>query len=292
MSKFGRVYKLSLELAGGQKADIELPITVEFEVRRETLASSQTATIKVYNLGERLRNLIYKDRFNLTEFRAVQLRAGYESIGTPLIFNGTILQAYSERMGGSVDYVTTIECYDGAFAMANSYSSQTFAAGATREQVLRGLNKDLKGVAAEAILGSFPKTYVRGSVYMGNTWTYVVQVSDGLATIDNGQLKVLNQNEVIETEIPLITAESGLLGSPRRSNTMLEFSMLFEPRFSLGQLVALQSQTNSIFNGAYKVMGFTHRATISPAVAGEARTEVSLWKGTAPFTLVRGNAIQ
>lgn len=288
MSKFGRLYKLSLELAGGQKADIELPLTVEFEVRRETLASSQTATFKIYDLGERLRDLIYKDRFNLTEFRAVQFRAGYEGFQAPMIFNGTILQAYSERASPGKDFITTIECYDGAYAMANSYSSQTFGAGATREQVLKGLNKDLKGIAPQAILGSFPERFVRGSVYLGNTWNYVVQLSNGLAVIDNGQLKVLKPNEVIDTEIPLITAASGLLGSPRRSGTMLEFDMLFEPRFSLGQIVGLQSQTNSLFNGSYKVMGFTHRGTISAAVAGDAKTSVSLWKGTAPFTVVAG----
>lgn len=290
MSKFGRIYSLNVELAGGQKATIELPFTIEFEVQRENLASSQTATIKVYNLGERLRNLIYKDRFNVTEFRAVQLRAGYEGFKAPLIFNGTILQAYSERRG--VDFITTLECYDGAFAMSNSYSSQTFGAGATREQVLRGLNADLKGVSGQPIIGNFPGKTARGSVYLGNTWNYIVQLSEGYANIDNGQLKVLRPEEAIQSEIPLITAESGLLGSPRRSNTMIEFEMLFEPRFSLGQVVALQSSTNSIFNGTYKVMGFTHSGIISPSVSGECRTEVSLWTGTSPLVIVPGTPTQ
>ncbi len=290
MSKFGRLYKLGLELAGGRKVEIALPITVDFEVRRETMASSQTATFKVYNLGEKLRDLIYKDRFNVAERRAVQFRAGYDDLGTPMIFNGTILQAYSERNG--VDFVTTVECFDGGFAMANSYTSATFAAGSTREQVIKGLNSDLKGVAANPILGSFPQRFVRGTSYIGNTWSYMVQLTDGYAIIDNGQVKALKPNEVIASEIPLITAASGLLGSPKRSGSMLEFTMLFEPRFSLGQLVGLQSITNSIFNGAYKVMGFVHTGTISAAVAGDAKTEVSLWKGTSAFTNVQGAPVQ
>lgn len=290
MSKFGRVYSLSVELANGQKTTIELPFTVEFEVRRETLASSQTATIKVYNLGERLRNLIYKDKFNVTEFRAVQLRAGYENFKAPLIFNGTILQAYSERQG--VNFITTLECYDGAFAMSNSYSSQTFGAGATREQVLRGLNSDLKGISGQPIIGNFPGRLARGSVYLGNTWNYIVQLSDGYASIDNGQLKILRPNEAIQSEIPLITSESGLLGSPRRADTMIEFEMLFEPRFSLGQVVGLQSEANSIFNGSYKVMGFVHTGVISPSVGGECKTQVSLWTGTSPIVVVVGAPVQ
>lgn len=290
MSKFGRIYSLSVELAGGQKAVVELPFSVEFEVRRENMSSSQTATFRLYNLGERLRNLIFKDRFNTTEYRAIQFRAGYENFKVPLIFNGTIFEAYSERTG--VDFITTIECYDGGYAMANSYTTQTFGAGATRKQVMEALTGDLRGVSNSPIIGNFPGSFVRGTVYLGNTWDYLVQLSDGYATIDNGQLKVLKPEEVVQAEIPLITAESGLLGSPRRSNTMIEFEMLFEPRFTLGQIVTLQSQTNSIYNGTYKVMGFTHTGLISPSVSGDARTKVSLWRGTQPFQIITGAVAQ
>lgn len=290
MSKFNRIYSLSVEVAGGQKVTIELPFTVEFEVRRELLSSSQTATIKIYNLGERLRDLIFKDRYNTTEFRAVQLRAGYEGIGAPLIFNGTVLQAYSYREG--VDFYTVIEAYDGAYMMANSYSTQTFGNGPTYAQVMAGLNADLKGTTGQPIIGNFPGKSIRPLVCMGNTWDILVQLSEGYATIDNGQLKVLRPNEAITSTIPVISSESGLLGSPRRSGGLIEFAMLFEPRFTLAQIVALQSETNSLFNGTYKVMGFTHNATISPAVAGDARTDVSLWLGTEALTVVPGTPVQ
>lgn len=283
--KFNRKYTLSLEVGGGSNVTIELPYSLDFTVRRENLASSQTATFVVYNLGERLRNLIYKDRFNVTEFRAVQLRAGYEDF-TPMIFNGTIMQAYSVREG--VNFKTIIECYDGAYAMANSFSSVTIASGATFREILERLNSDLAGVTGQPIIGNFPTKTGRGSVYLGNTWNYIVQVSKGLASIDNNQLVVLNQNEVLSADIPVINAESGLLGSPRRMATMIEYRMVFEPRLILGQIVALESSANSLFNGTYKVVGFSHRGTISPAVAGDACTEVSLWKGTEAFLTVPG----
>lgn len=289
MAKFGRVYSLSLEVANGQKVTIEPPITIEFEVRRETMSSSQDATIRIYNLGERLRDLIYKDRFVTTEYRAVQLRAGFETFPIPLIFNGTIREATSERNG--VNFITTLDCYDGGYAMANSYTTRTFGAGATRKQIMEALSGDLKGQTGQPIIGNFPGRHVRGSVYLGNTWNHLINLSEGYAIIDNGQLKVLQPNEAVEAEIPVITAESGLLGSPRRSSTLLEFSMLFEPRFSLGQIVALDSQTNSLFNGSYKVMGFTHRGIVSPAVGGEYATDVQLWRGTDPFRIVSGRTV-
>lgn len=294
MSKFGRIYVLKTELSDGENITIsssEQGLTVEFDVVRQNIPSSQTATFRIYNLSEALRNRLYKDRFNTTEFRAIQFFAGYESFKPPMLFNGTILTAYSERESGSTNIITIIEAYDGAYAMQNSFSSLSFAGGQTFADALNALSKDLVGVAGAPIIGNFPGQFKRGSVYSGNTWNYIMQLSNGLAAIDNGQVKILQLNETLQAEIPLITAESGLLGSPKRSNTLLEFEMLFEPRITLLQILQLQSRVNSLFNGAYKVMGFAHSGTISPTVAGDARTSVSLWRGLTPFTTIASAAL-
>lgn len=286
--KLGRKYTLKAEVAGGGNVTVELPFSVDFTVKREALASAQTATFVLYNLAEKTRNQLYKDRFNVTEFRAVQFMAGYDT--APMIFNGIILQAYSYRQGR--DFLTVIDCYDGGYGMANSFSSVTIGSGASFSEIIKRLNGDLLGVTAQPIVGNFGTKTGRGSVYLGNTWNYILQLSNGLATIDNGQLKALNQNEVIQAEIPVITSESGLLGSPKRANTMIEQTLLFEPRVTLGQLVQLRSVTNTIFNGAYKVAGFTHHGTISPVVSGDALTDLSLWKGTEAFLTVPGVPVQ
>lgn len=293
--KWNRTYSVSIEVRDDgdvpQFVTIEPPYTCEFTVRRETLSSSQGATITLYNLNEQTRNQIYKDRFETTLFRAIQLRAGYQG-NTPLIFNGTILSAYSMRQG--VDFKTVIECVDGAYAIQNAFSNVTIGNGQGFGEIIAMLNNDLAtvGLKGSPIIGNFPGKTIRGSVYMGNTWQYLIQLTNRMVTIDNGQLKALNQNEVLATEIPLITAESGLLGSPERANTMINFRMLLEPRLTLGQIVHLQASANSLFNGTYKVVGFTHSAIISPAVSGDAVTTASLWKGTDAFSTVPGAVIQ
>ena len=63
---------------------------------------------------------------------------------------------------------------------------------------------------------------------------------------------------------------------------MVEWDMLFEPRLTLFQIVYLQSAFNPKFNGAYKVMGFSHRGTVSKAVLGDYLT-------TARFLFGNGN---
>jgi hypothetical protein len=266
-----------------------LPFTVDFQIQRQNLASAQTATFRVRNLGEKTRNLIYKDRYAFNQYRGIQFSAGYDDIGTPLIFNGQIYQAYSERQG--VDMITTIECFDGGYAMANGTSLITIGSGSTFAEILKKLNADLPFVSKDPIIGNFINRTSRGSTYVGNTWNYLLQVSNGLATIDNGQLKVLQPNEAFEGGLPVITSESGLLGSPKRAATQIEFPILFEPRLTVGQIVELASSTNALFNGKYKVCGFTHAGVISPAVSGDRTTTVSLWKGEEAIKIVAGTPV-
>lgn len=303
-TKFGRRCELSIEVktertlaTGGRFTGennnnivIHPEFTIEFEVVRNSAASSQTATFKIYNLGDATRRLIFADSYDtgINCKRRIQFRAGYVGF-TPLIFNGFMRQASSKREG--VNMITTIEAYDGGLAMALGFTSRTVIGGTPASDLLASLAASLPTVQGNAIVGAFPRTSQRGRVLLGNTWTIIREESDRLAMIDNGQVKILQLNEAINSDIPVITSESGLLSSPARSGAMIQFDMLFEPRFTIGQLVELRSSTNRLYNGTYKVMGFTHSGTISPAVAGPAKTTVNLWVGTRELQLIEGQAI-
>ena len=293
--KFERKCSLAVEVnpdsKGVPQSNHVIPsnLTIEFEISRQFLASSQEATFRIYNLSEKTRALVQKDPYALTEFRAVQFRAGYRDF-TPLVFNGFVRHATSERQGNNV--ITTISAYDGGQAMANGWTASTVASGESVAQTLTKLAKSLPRVTGQPIVGDFPSKNLRSKVLFGNTWSVILQESGNLATIDNGQVKVLKPNEAIEAEIPLIDSDSGLLGLPRRTPTKLEFDMLFEPRLTIGQLVELQSRANRLYNGTYKVTGFTHRGVISPAIAGECVTTVSLFFGPDELKLVKANVVQ
>lgn len=298
--KFQRACQLSIEVKteahsssfdGSTNNNIVIPpeLSIEFEIQRNSLGSSQTATFKIYGLKGPTQRLIYADQYDAANrFRAIQFRAGYVGF-TPLIFNGFMRKAYTKREG--VNMITTIEAYDGGLAMAAGFTSSTVVAGVPLAEVLANLATSLPNTGGTPIIGNFTGTTGRGRVFCGNTWNIIRQESDNLAIIDNGQVKILQQNEAIASDIPVISSASGLLGSPARSGQMIEFDMLFEPRFTVGQIVQLESITNSLYNGTYKVMGFTHSGMISPAVAGEARTKVQLWLGLSSIELISGTAI-
>lgn len=307
MQKLNRVYSLKVETDDGVRAsvfefrtrfrphefvEIKLPLTVEFEISRRMFGSSQTGTFRIINLNEATRNAIQKDYFQFEPLRAIQFRAGYEQADgdfLPLCFNGTVLTAYSYRRG--TDYVTEIEAYDGGWNMANGNAvTLSQYAGVTAQQTLRQLASLLPYQIGNAIIGNFPVVNKRGEVLLGNIWDLILEKSNGLAFIDNGQVKVLNYREVIEGMLPEISADTGLLGVPKRTRTTLEFEMIFEPRLLVGQIVKLVA-ANPLFNRAWKVLGFEHRGIISPSVNGDCLTNVSLWFTEEDSQLVPGVSV-
>lgn len=284
MIKFLPAGSLSLEVQpnpDGTPRKITIPpdVTIEATITRKFWPSTQTARFAIYNLGAETRRAIYKDAFDWTQLRAIQFKAGYGDF-TPLIFNGQIQQAYSQKEGNT-EIATIIDAFDGGLSFVNGHTSQTVAGGATASEVISQLGAvgTLPGVTQDPIVGNFPTTNQRGEVLFGNTWDIIQEKSGGNATIDNGQVKALNPNEAIAVdEVLLVSSATGLLGSPRRSGTMVEWDMLFEPRLSLAQIVDLESAINPQFNGVNKVMGFTHQITLSRSVEGPRMTSANfLW---------------
>jgi len=280
--KFGRRCQLSLEVGGGPGVtvtNITIPeeCTIEFDVTRKTLASGQTANFKIYNLGEKTRDAIFADLLDVNIRRAVQFRAGYEGEDLPLIFNGFIYQAFSYRSG--VDFITEVQGYDGGQLTAAAFIALTFDSNLSTREMIYKLAQQLKDTVGSPVVGDFPGGSKRPTTFLGNTWQAITTLAGGLGFIDNGQVKVLQPWEVLDAQVLVINELSGLLSTPRRTNTSVEFDMLFEPRLTVGQLVDLQSRTFKAVNGPYKVMGFMHRGTISPAVAGDCKTSVYLYRG-------------
>ena len=300
--KFGFVGTLSLETqadAAGKSQNITIPAdcTIEFTINRQSLSTSQAATFVVKGLNPATRDLIYKDQFNTADVRAIQFRAGYGSFA-PLIFNGQIFWAYSEKAEGATEVSTIINAWDGGAQQANGFTSgwgvpnQAVPIGTNAEDIIKYLGTSLPNVSGAPIVGTFPQVNLRGEVLFGNTWGLILNKSGGVGTIDNGQPKILNLNEVINGPIPLIDSASGLLGAPRRSGYLVEWDTLFEPRLTLFQVVKVVSTVNPRFSGTFKVMGFRHQGTTSPAVVGDNRTTFSVLYGVSDLTGINGTIVQ
>lgn len=279
--KFGRVYELQVDtndddsiLIGG---DREKMLTMDFSVKRTTMANANSAHITIWNLSEKNRNRLFKDQFDTRYSRKVKLCAGYDDGKyrfLPVIFYGEIRTCFSERQGP--DFKTVLECFDCGIQMAVGKTTKCFAAGTQVKDIVRDIIKDIPDIKNVTLGDIFTQVVARGYAAIGNPAELAKELSGDRFFIDKGQAFVLNDDEVIQGELTEINADSGVLGSPRRGDQTITVDMIFEPRITCGQLVNYSSSTSPIFNGQYKVTGLDHRGIISSASCGDAITTITM----------------
>ena len=288
--KFDRRYRLLVDPnpnafppgANPPPVAIALPYSMEFTVNRQTLATGQDATIRILNLAGATRDQLYKDPWWTTQQRYLTLFAGYKDF-MPRIFYGLLMSCISWREG--VSTITEFKANSLLFDINAADADLAIAPNATASAILARLNQALPGASPNPIIGRFPAVYPRAYVLSGKIWQNIQAVSNGLAVMDNGTLTALNDDEAVaNASLPLISSASGIIGTPKRGQQAVELSLIFEPRFTLLQVVQLQSAFSPVFNGTYKVQGFRHAGTISHHVAGPLQTDVTLFRpGQGPF---------
>lgn len=299
MIKFGRDYVLTVGIGPYGPPDansgpmpiasatnsvvIKPPFTLEFDVRRELMASSQTGSFKIKNLSGNTRDSIYKDQYAFALYAKISLQAGYRGQSLPTIFDGTIRWAQSRRENRK-DIVTEIECFDGGFPIGNSFSARLVPAGYSYVQAFKDLNSDLVNVSATPIIGNVPPSLgSRPTVLLGPTWEMIQKILPPTfsATIDNNQLKILSPFDAIQYGASdstfTISSATGLLDPPIREGNGVSCRMMFEPRITIGQQVNLVSIDNSNLNATYQVSGIYHQGIISPSEGGAAFTTLLLY---------------
>lgn len=276
-NKFQATYRITV-YTQKETVIIDYPLTCKFTVTRGVLSDSNEANIQILNLAPSTREKIFQDVFTLDEsqWKYVKIEAGYNN-SLSQIFMGRILQAYSFRSGGSVDVTTEIQAK--ALDIFDKTSSYFFQAGTTYKEAYSTIASDLTNVT-QTTTGDIQGTFQTPTTFEGKTIDCLNQITGGNTFVDNEALITLLPNEVMDVPVPVITEKNGLLETPRRRDANLTVKMLFEPTLLVGQLLEIKSSVAPIFNGQYKVIGFTHDCLISGAQAGTRITTVNLWIGT------------
>ena len=280
MSKFMRSFRLVYTVPptttekDAEVIEVTSPLTIDFDITRNTFASANNATFRIHNLAPTTRDKIFQDKYNIYRYCFVDFYAGYGD-QLSLLFTGKVMQAYSEKQGTEI--ITEIQAMDND--IIQSYSMHTFEAGTSKTDVVKTLASDMPNVKLGAV-GNQNGVLANRLITDDLTFVAINKVTGNSAFIDLNKLHVLGNNEVLkDVEIYKIDSDTGLLGTPKRRDAQVEVDMIFEPRIVVGQLVEIESSTASIFDGQFKVIGIHHAGTISGAVAGEARTTVNLFIG-------------
>jgi len=262
------------------------PFTVRFTTTARGTPTTNTAHFFVYNLPEKVRNDILKDIYSNLDYYPMSFSAGYlYEPSTPPIFVGNVRWAYSYRQGP--DWVTEFDCVDGGGAIEIANCEESVVSGTSLGQIYRVLCQSIVGVE-RGVNGFFiSKSFdsqrdTRGVVLSGNAWEELVRriiPANAQLFINKGKIYIILQNEYVSIPggFSTISAETGLIGSPRRQEALTIATMMFEPRLEIGQNVELVSASPS--SGEHKLLQVTHQGTISEAVdSGDIVTVATLFR--------------
>lgn len=273
MSKWGRSFKITITMYTGAVIIIQPPFTIRFNVNRAAAASLNTLDLDIYNLAPATRDQLLQDPFIMgaNQRSTIKFEAGY--IGSPLsvIYQGTVFSCNSARSG--VDIITSLHSTDGGWDIARNFIFQSAGGKPNYKTILSTLaNTFAPNLTVGAITGNIEGVFQRPVVLEGNVYNLLQKYSDNKCFIDLERIYILKDNEILSGTIPLINADTGLLDTPRRDDTYLTFSTLFEPTINCGMAIDLYSQVNPIYSKQYKVFGIQHTGTISESVGGDLRT--------------------
>lgn len=292
MDKFGRNYELTIDANdGGTQIILRPPLTLEFDITRTTLSSTNVCQLRIYNLSKENRNRIRFNTYaNLQPPKFVTLKAGYGE-NLAIVFTGNISQAWSVREG--VNFITQIEMFDGGFAFAHGHTNRQYPAGTPYRKIILDIMGDLPEVKIGAV-GDFPGVLPRAKSFNGSPVDILNELTGFAFYVDSGRAYALKNNEyhtsspsAVGENILLINNETGLLGTPILEQTLLHFDLLFEPSLQVGTKVRLKALTDENFDGDYVITAVKHRGIISEVISGSAITtgEFQILDNTAKAVL-------
>ncbi len=288
--KFGRDYRLTIyPIDGTPPILVTMPTTVSFSIIRNISSNQNLMELQIYNLSKAHRNSIYKDWYqpgdavNADGSPAVDpatgqplgnnniiFEAGYANLFR--IFYGHIWRASSSRDGTNI--VTSLCAWDNTADIPSTQIFETLQSGQTLGQVLQYLVSQFPNIKA-GMSFNYPLVFNRPVVLNGFVWDLLKQYSNNSVYIDNGKLYILRDNEVLN-DTAIIDDSTGILGTPRKEQSALYITTLFEPGIYVGQQVKIQSTVSPNYNNTYKVNGIQHSGMISGAVCGKLTTTMEL----------------
>jgi len=253
-SRFNRDYELVVQVSPTKAVTITPPFRMSFDVSKSTAGGLNTATISIEGMGKDTRAALAKDNEDNTRGPiGVNLSVGYAG-NLRRVFTGQLQRGSSEREGPQM--VTTLDVIDGGFDHLTAFTSRTVRGGADPvAAILQDMPNTTRGRVA-------PRPQLsRPTVLLGASSRLLSEQSGAGEScyIDEGQLYILGASDVVGVSVPVVDADTGLLNTPSREQSRIEFSTLFNPLLRLGGRFEMRSANAPHLNGVYKIdsMGYS-----------------------------------
>ena len=246
-------------------------LRVSFSIVQSLAWSTNTATIKVWNLSQDHRNLIkdYGDE--------VTLYANYSNTGDPkakaseVLFIGNTTAV--SHIFDQPEIITVLECGDGEFYVNQSRVSLSYAAGTPARIIINAIASQM-GIDLKPLPDVDNLQYRQGFKSIGMGKDALTDVCNKLGlqwSVQNNELQVIPLNGVFKGPTIQVNEATGMQGIPQRfTNRRLDlYRSIYEPNTGYKVSVALNplilpgskidlSSTHLNFRGPYRVENVRH----------------------------------
>lgn len=221
-------------------------LRVQFSVKKSASKEPNTAEVTITNLSPTRRAALQ------TKGVKFVLECGYVDTGVKQIFQGDVRHVSHVREGA--DWRTVLKSGDGERAFQFARISESLGPKATKSDVIKRLTTKLGLGTGNALTAaaSIPGSFEQGIVLSGPVSRELDKVLKGTGyewSIQDEQLVILSASEVSGQDVPLLTPESGLIGSPefgapleKGGKPQLKFKALLNANIKPGAKVQIQCE--------------------------------------------------
>ncbi len=240
---FNRIARVTVPDIGFETTGLR----INFRVEKSLVGYPNLANIKIYNLSETNRNKMEKEDLN------IQLYAGHEDTGSPLIFDGDLINVVHLKTGP--DWISEIFAGDGVKLLSTSTVNKTLAAGATTEQIYNELVGQMEGISKGVTEGlknclSGKRSLLRELQLSGNVKDWLDQIAKDCGfeySVNNGVIETTATNTPLSDVAPVIINQGGgMIGSPERTEIGINVKNILLPDLKLGRTIQVKSVAERI----------------------------------------------
>lgn len=222
----------------GMNEESQRRLDMSFNCFLSETSEPNTGECTIFNLSESTRNKI-------TEAGKIEVYAGYNG-NFKLISIGDIVTVTNRNP--SVDWATTIAWGDGVREYLDVNFTRSYKEGVALKDIFQDVYKQI-GLAVDAvdvegtlngglsITGKAKDTLNKLTKDYGLTWS-----------IQDGEVRVVNEGKAIDEQMIVLSAETGLLEFPQSSEKGTDFVAQLNPDLRPNKLVDIRSE-NETLNG-------------------------------------------
>ncbi len=210
-------FKKELRVVIGSAAEeitIKTPLNITATVVKDIKTGEEDyAQVIIYNLKHNTRDALNKD------YQNIHIVGGYNG-ALDSIFTGSIVSAHHTHVG--TDWITVLECGDGAFVLSKALINKTYAKGFSLGDIIEDFAVVSEVALAEMIGIDETKTLSRGRVFSADMKTSLDELGKANNfdwSIQDGELVVVKDGSGRDNVSYLISSRSGMVGSPEWINT-------------------------------------------------------------------------